>query len=432
MVTMNQMTPPSRAEIEEALDLTTARKGRRWLKRVFWLVLLAGLLAGGWYGYQSYSAAGAKITYDTLPATTADLTITVSATGTIQPITQVDVGSEMSGVVRDVNVDDNSIVKAGDVLAVLDTERLQAQKLRARAQIAAAEARLAQAKTSLAESKSLEERQTSLRKRGLSTEQSFDSAKFAALKGEAAIAAAEADLAGIKADLAIIETDLKRSLITSPIDGIVLKRAAEPGQTVAASFQAPVLFTIAQDLTRVQLEAAVDEADMGAVKAEQKATFTVDAYRGRDFPAAIERLSYAPETVDGVVTYKAILSAPNEDLALRPGMTATARIIVEQYEKALTVANEALRYQPPRVAESSGFSITSLFLPRFPRSERGKSAVSADGSRDIYVLRNGAPVKLTIKTGASDGRRTLVLDGELKDGDEVISAQRSQSAGASR
>jgi HlyD family secretion protein len=428
---MNQMTAPSRAEIEEALDLSTARKGRRWLKRLLWLALLAAMLAGATYAYNRYAASSAKITYDTLPATTADLTVTVSATGTIQPITQVDIGSEMSGVIRAVNVDDNDLVKAGDVLALLDTERLEAQKLRARAQIAAAEARLAQTRTSQEESKAQEERQTSLRKRGLSTEQSFDSAKYAALRGEAAIAAAEADLAGIKADLAIIETDLKRSIITSPIDGIVLKRTAEPGQTVAASFQAPVLFTIAQDLTRVQLEAAVDEADMGAVKAGQKATFTVDAYRGRDFPAAIERLSYAPETVDGVVTYKAILSAPNEDLALRPGMTATARIIVEQYEKALTVANEALRYQPPRVAESSGFSITQLFMPRFPRSERGKNAASADGSRDIYVLRNGAPVKLAIKTGASDGRRTLVREGELKDGDEVISAQR-QSTGATR
>lgn len=430
-MSMNQMTPPSRTEIEEALELTTARRGRRWLKRTLWLALLLGLVVGAWYGYWNYSAAGARITYDTSPATTADLTVTVSATGTIQPITQVDVGSEMSGVVRAVNVDDNSIVKAGDVLAVLDTERLEAQKLRSLAQIAAAEARLAQAKVTLAESRSLEERQTSLRKRGLSTEQSFDGAKFATLRGEAAIAAAEADLAGNRADLALIETDLKRSLITSPIDGIVLKRAAEPGQTVAASFQAPVLFTIAQDLTRVQLEAAVDEADMGAVKAAQKATFTVDAWRGRDFPAAIERLSYAPETVDGVVTYKAVLSAPNEDLALRPGMTATARIIVGQHEMALTVPNEALRYQPPRAAESAGFSVTQLFLPRFPRSERGRNAVAVDGSRDIYVLRNGAPVRLSIKTGASDGRRTLVREGELKDGDQVITAQRSQAGSQS-
>jgi HlyD family secretion protein len=345
---MNQMSPPSRAEIEEALDLTTARKGRKWLRRVLWLTVLVAVAAGGYYGYSRMTAANAAIVYDTVPAKILDLTVTVSATGTIQPITQVDVGSELSGVVRKVTVDDNSIVKAGDVLATLDTQRLEAQKAKAEAQIVAAEARLAEARATLAERQTLADRQSGLRKRGLSTQQDFDNAVSAVTRGKAAIGASEADVASAEADLAIIEADLRRATIISPIDGVVLKRDVEPGQTVAASLQAPVLFTIAQDLTRVQLEAAVDEADMGAVITGQKATFTVDAYRGRSFPAAIERLSYAPETVDGVVTYKAVLSAPNEDLALRPGMTATARIIVEEYAKALTVTNEALRYQPPR------------------------------------------------------------------------------------
>ncbi len=429
-MTMNQMIPPSRAEIEEALDLSTARQSRRWLKRGLWLAIVLGLFAAAYYGYQSYAAANSKITYETMPATTTDLTVTVSATGTIQPITQVDIGSEMSGVVRTVNVDDNSTVKAGDVLAVLDTERLEAQKQRALAQIAAAEARLAETRATLAERQTLADRLASLRKRGLSTQQDHDNARSAVTRGAAAIDASEADVASTRADLAILETELKRSLITSPIDGVVLKRTAEPGQTVAASFQAPVLFTVAQDLSRVQLEAAVDEADMGAVKAGQRASFTVDAYRGRDFPATIERLSYAPETVDGVVTYKAVLSAPNEDLALRPGMTATARIIVEEFQQALTVPNEALRYQPPRVEPSRGFSITQIFMPRFPRSERGKRESNPDGSRDIHVLRAGVPEKLAVKAGASDGRRTVILAGDLKDGDEVITAQRSQSGGA--
>lgn len=424
---MNQMTPPSRAEIEQALDLTPGRQRRRWQRRVLWLVLLAGLLGGGYFAYQSYAAVKAIVSYDSLPATTADLIITVSATGTIQPITQVDISSEMSGVVREVRVDDNSAVKAGDVLAVLDTARLDAQKARAEAQIDSAEARLTEASATLEERKNLADRQQALRKKGLSTAQDADTALSAVARGDAAIRAAEADVTSAKADLAIIATELQRSIIASPIDGVILKRAVEPGQTVAASFQAPILFTIAQDLKRVQLEAAVDEADMGAVKGGQRATFTVDAYRGRDFPAVIERLSYAPETVDGVVTYKAILSAPNEDLVLRPGMTATAKIIVEEYAKALTVANEALRYAPPREQASEGFSITRLFLPRFPRTERGKREGNADGKRDIYVLRGGKPEKVSIKTGASDGKRTLVIEGDLKDGDAVVTAQRSQS-----
>jgi HlyD family secretion protein len=429
---MNVMNQPTRADIEEALDLTTARKGRKWLRRLVWLLLLALLVGGGFYGYQRMSASNAAVVYDTVPAKLADLTVTVSATGTIQPITQVDVSSELSGVVRSVNVDDNSLVKASEVLAVLDTQRLEAQKAKAEAQIAAAEARLAEAQATLAERKTLAERQAGLRKRGLSTQQDFDTAQSAVTRGEAGIAAAEADVAAAKADLAIFVADLKRALILSPIDGVVLKRAVEPGQTVASSLQAPVLFTIAQDLTRVQLEAAVDEADMGAVKNGQKATFTVDAYRGRNFPAAIERLSYAPETVDGVVTYKAILSAPNQDLALRPGMTATAKIIVEEHAKALTVSNEALRYQPPQVEAQRSFSITQLFMPRFPRMDRGKREVAPDGTRDLYVLRAGKSEKLSVKTGATDGRSTVIVEGGLKEGDEVITAQRSAAARPAR
>ncbi len=181
----------------------------------------------------------------------------------------------------------------------------------------------------------------------------------------------------------------------------------------------------------MQLEAAVDEADMGAVKTGQKAGFSVDAYRGRNFPAQIERLSYAPETVDGVVTYKAVLSAPNEDLALRPGMTATAKIITEDYSNVLTVPNEALRYEPPKAEVSRGFSITSLFMPRFPRADRGKRDAAPDGMRDVYVLRNGVAEKVTIKTGSSDGRRTVVLSGDLKEGDKLVTGQRTAGSSGS-
>lgn len=421
---MNQISPPSRTEIEEALGLTAARKRRRWLGRVIWLLVLGAIIAAGLYGYQRYSAVTTTVIYDTLPATRGDLVVTVSATGKIQPLTQVDIGSEMSGVVREVRVDDNGTIKRGDVLAILDTVRLEAQKKRSEAQIEAADARLADARAALAEKKDLAERQQTLREKGLSTEQDFETAMSGAKRAEASVNVAAADVSSARADLAMIEADLARSVITSPIDGVVLKRAIEPGQTVAASLQAPVLFTIAQDLARIQLEAAVDEADMGTVKTGQKATFTVDAYRGRSFPAQIESLSFAPETVDGVVTYKAILSAANDDLALRPGMTATARITVEEHAGVLTVVNEALRYRPPREAESKGFSITQLFMPRFPRADRGKREEVSDGRRDIWVLRNGQAEKLSVKTGATDGKRTIIVEGDLKDDDAVISAQR--------
>ena len=185
-----------------------------------------------------------------------------------------------------------------------------------------------------------------------------------------------------------------------------------------------MLFQIAQDLTRIQLEAAVDEADIGQVKVGQSARFSVEAYRNRDFPARIERLSFAPVTVDGVVTYTAVLSAGNSDFSLRPGMTATARITVEEYQNALTVPNEALRYQPPLQQEAESFSITRMFMPRFPRAQRGKRETSADGMRSVYVLENGKPVERRVKTGATDGKQTIITEGNLKVDEALVIAQK--------
>ncbi len=407
---MNQQTHPSTAEIETALGLSSGQRRGRLTKRLLWAAVVLALAVGGYWLYALNQTAAATISYETSPATVADVTVTVSATGTIQPITQVDIGSEASGVVREVLVDENSLVKSGDVLATLDTTRLLAQRARIAAQLQSAEARLSEANATLSERRLTENRQKSLRAKGLSTGQDMDAAEAASLRADASLVAAKADIS--------------KTSVLSPINGVVLKRSIEPGQTVAASLQAPVLFQIAQDLKRIQLEAAVDEADMGSVKVGQSATFSVDAYRNRSFPARIERLSFAPETVDGVVTYKAILSAANDDLALRPGMTATARIVVEEYQQALTIANEALRFAPPRQQEAESFSITRMFMPRFPRAQRGKREADADGTRSIYVLNNNVPVETKVKTGATDGKVTVVVEGELKADAPVIIAQK--------
>ncbi len=421
---MNQQTHPSTAEIETALGLSSGIRRSRLAKRAVWGVLALALVLGGYWLYARQQTAAGIISYETVPAAVTDVIVTVSATGTIQPITQVDIGSEASGVVREVLVDENGLVKTGDVLAVLDTTRLDAQRARVAAQLQSAEARLAEANATLSERRLTENRQKSLRAKGLSTGQEMDTAEAASLRADASLMAAKADITAAKADLSIIEADISKTRVLSPINGVVLKRSVEPGQTVAASLQAPVLFQIAQDLTRIQLEAAVDEADMGTVKVGQAATFTVDAYRNRNFPARIERLSFAPETVDGVVTYKAILSAANDDLALRPGMTATARIVIEAHMQALTIANEALRFTPPRQQEAESFSITRMFMPRFPRAQRGKREASKDGTRSIYVLSNTVPTETKIKTGATDGKVTVVTEGELKADAPVIISQK--------
>ncbi len=426
---MNQQAPLDTREIEKAIGLGRSASARKFGKRFFGLLAFLALIAGGTYWYSARQEAAAAVSYQAVPAVKGGLVITVSSTGTIQPLTQVDVGSELSGVVRDVLVDDNSIVKTGDVLARLDTRRLQAQRMKAAAQLQASEARLETARASLNQSEQSLTRQKTLRDRGLSTSQEFETATAEEARAAANINAAEADIATAKADLELVDADLTKTVIVSPIDGMVLKRSVEPGQTVAASLQAPILFTIAQDLTRIQLEANVDEADVGVVKVGQSASFAVDAYRDRDFPAKIERMTFAPETVDGVVTYKTILSAENSDLSLRPGMTATAKITVAEFADALTVPNEALRYSPPAVQQSTGFSITQIFMPRFPRNTQQRRSTEADGRRSIYILENNQPKEVKVKLGESDGKKTLILEGDLKDGDQLIISQRTGTAG---
>jgi HlyD family secretion protein len=424
---MNQYMPPTAEEIQNAVGLNARAVRWSWTRRIAWGVLLAALLGAFLWYYLARSATSNAVSYETAQAAISDLVVNVSATGKIEPITKVDVGSELSGIISEVLVSENDNVKAGDVLARLSVTRLKAQLQGAVAKVAVAEAAIKQAEASAEEARLALERQLSLGSRGVVAKEQVEIATAAAARADATVESAKGQLAAAQADLAVTSADLDNTEITTPIDGIVMKRAAEPGQTVAASLQAPVLFEIAQDLRRIQLEAQVDEADIGAVKEGQQAQFTVDAYRDRKFPAVIEKLSFAPEEVDGVVTYKAVLSAANDDLSLRPGMTATARITVEDYKQKLVVPNEALRFAPPREEVSSGFSITQLILPRFPRANRGKNEVSADGLKSIYVLRDGAPAEIKVEAGASDGKRTIVLSGDLKPGDQVIIAQRAQA-----
>ncbi len=422
---MNKYQLPNEAEIQAAIGLNAKSKNRRLLRRLIWSALLLAVLAGLYALYAARQQQQSTVTYETAPVTARDLTIAISATGTIQPLTKVDVGSELSGVARTVMVDENSIVKAGDILAQLDKSRLLAQKSKAEAQVLAAQARLITAEASRSQAALNFTRESRLRARGLSTEQVLEQADAELKRSAASVSVANAEIAASNADLELVTTDLAKADIVSPIDGIVLKRTVEPGQTVAASLQAPVLFTIAQDIKRIQVEVNVDEADVGVVKIGQDAAFNVDAYRDRNFPAKIGSMSYSPETVDGVVTYKTTLSADNADMSLRPGMTATAKIIIADFSNVLAVPNEALRYTPPRVAPSQGFSITQIFMPRFPRNDRAKREVATDGKRSIYIMESGKPKEVRIKIGASDGKYTIVEQGDIKANDEIITASRN-------
>lgn len=399
------------------------RVGRYVAAGIAALTVLAGLWA--WYG----TTGTAAVTYTTAAVTRGDLTVTVTATGTVQPTNTIEVSSELSGTVDTVNADYNATVAAGEVLATLKTDKLQANVTLARATVTAREAEVVQADVTEATAATALDRAERLLARGVVTEEAFETAQATHDRAVAALAVAGANLETARANLAIAENELTKAEIVSPVDGIVLARDVAAGQTVAASLQAPVLFTLAEDLTRMQLEVNIDEADIASVSEGDTATFSVESYQGRTFPATIAQVRYSPATVEGVVTYKAILSVDNADLSLRPGMTAIADILVEEVPDTLLVPNAALRWSPPAAATSSGngAGLLGLLMPRRPQTQSTAAVASVDGRRTIWVLRDGAPVAASVVTGASDGSYTAVVGGDLADGDQVIVGSRTAS-----
>lgn len=405
--------------------LGTTRRGRGPLgfltTRNLILAALAALVLASVYTLFFSGGSAAKITYVTEPAGRGDLTAIVTATGTVQPTNQVDVSSELSGTIRNVLVDFNSEVKAGGVLAELDTDKLRAAAASSRAKLNSAKAKVGIAKATLTETKLIYERKQALAAKNSASEQDVDTAKAAADRAEATITSAEADVAVAEADLLLDETNLAKARILSPINGVILNRNVDPGQTVASSLQAPVLFTIAEDLKKMEVQVDVDEADVGTVAQGQTATFSVDAYADRKFPAQIRELRFGSEVVQGVVTYKAVLTTDNSALLLRPGMTATAEITVKHVKDALSVPNAALRFSPPaREPASRNGGLLKKIIPGRPQF-RAASQKEADGpNRRVWVLQDGVPVAVPVVVGLSDGKRTEILKGELTAGQPVI------------
>ena len=422
---MDQIVNPAKTEnlpsAKAALGLD--QKGRRGKRGRGWLYALAAVLlaAGASYGYTLYGQSAARIVHTTVPAEIGDITVEVSATGTLQPLTQVDISSELSGVMRSVSVEENQRVKKGDVLAELDTVRLAAQIERAEASAQAAEAKVAESRTTLKETEQTLARTGQLSKRGMATDQAFETATAARDRASANVAMAEANLAIAVAELKLQQADLQKSRIYAPIDGIVLTRSVNPGQTVASSMQAPVLFVIAAELEHMELKAAIDEADIGGVRPGQPARFTVDAFPDRKFDAEIRDLAYASVTTEGVVTYDARLDVDNAKLLLRPGMTATVAVVTRQANGVVTVPTAAFRYSPTASAPARSFSMRDLFMPRMrpPRGDRQRQSAGEDGTRQLYVLRNGSAEAVSVRTGATGGEKTEIVSG-LQAGDLVI------------
>jgi HlyD family secretion protein len=390
-------------------------------RRVVWIVAALLVVAFAGYWFTRNGGADTATSYRTTPVTQGALSVLVTATGSVQPTNQVDVSSELSGIVIKVNVDYNSPVNVGQVLAELDTDKLEATVQSSRAKLNAAKAKVSETEATVAEKKQDFERKTSLVEKKITSGFDFEAAKAAYARAVAARESALADVGVAQAELDLNETNLAKAKIYSPIDGVVLSRDVEPGQTVASSLQAPILFSIAEDLKQMEIQVDVDEADVGQVKEGQSASFSVDAYPDRTFDAEIRQLRFGSEETSGVVTYKAVLTTDNSELLLRPGMTATAEIRVQHIEDAVLVPNAALRFTPPKdEGDGDNRSFLRKILPGPPRFRRSKPIETSGPNRTVWVLKDGEPAAVDVVIGPSDGRNTQVVKGDIAPGTPVI------------
>lgn len=399
-------------------DAALARlRRRRWLWRALLAVL--GLALAGALAWWLARPADGGIRWVAVPADKGTLTVIVTATGTVQPRRLVEVSSELSGIVREVFVDFNSRVEKGQVLARLDIARLEAAVASAKARREAARARVIEAEATLSEKARDLERKRELVARRVAPPSELDLAEAAHNRAVAALASAKADVAVAEAELRLAEINLEKASILSPIDGVVLQRNVDPGQTVAASLQAPRLFTIAEDLAQMEVQVDVDEADVGQVRPGQPATFSVDAWPDRRFPATIRDVRFASEIQAGVVTYKAVLDVDNRELLLRPGMTATAEIAVQRVEDAVLVPNAALRFTPPAEEAAERPGLLRAFMPMMPRFRQASRPEETGPERTLWVMRGERPEAVRVRIGPTDGRRTVVASG-LEPGAKVV------------
>jgi HlyD family secretion protein len=319
-------------------------------------------------------------------------------------------------------------VRRGQVLAVLETSKLQDQVKESEAALRMAVASLRQYKAATREAQAkLKRNEEAWKLSGgmVPAKSEVENAQIEVEKAEANAANAAAAIDQAQATLNTNRTNLSKASLRSAIDGVVLKRSVEPGQTVAAGLQVTTLITLAQDLTQMKLEVNVDEADVGQVKEDQSAQFTVDAYPERSYPARIVRLRYGSDTTNNVVTYQAVLEVDNKDLSLRPGMTANARIVTLRRERALQVPNAALRYIPASTEEEAKGSVTSLLMsmPKQQKSAQASASIASGSEQTVWKLVDGRAVAVKLQVGASDGKMTevtKVLSGDLKTGDLLI------------
>lgn len=401
------------------------QKGSTYVKWLGVATLLV-LALGGWYWWKQAQFHD-DVKYVTEQVEKGGIHVTVSADGTLAPVRTVTIGSELSGIVREVHVDVNDSVTQGQALVTLDTRNLLAKVQQYRAALQSAKANLVQSQASLKEAELKLKRMRKLNRLSQGampsrTELESQTATVETVK--ASVAVAKANVSDAEALLKTAETDLSKAVIKAPIDGVILTRSVEPGYAVAATLQAVELLTLASDLRALELQVAVDEADIGVVKEGQKAFFTVSTYPNKRFPATLRKVAYGATTTENVVTYTAYLNVDNGAMLLRPGMTASATISTADKNDVLLVPNSAFRYQPKLTTQSRGATMPGMMPRRSPHAAGTKKvkelAQHGELQKTLYVLKDNKPVLVNVVTGLTDGLQTEIVSGDLTEGDQVI------------
>jgi len=438
---MKNQNTQANTSLAEAINANgTPHKSRKRLYIIGGVVLL-GLLVWIYSSISSQNNSDAP-RFITQAITKGDIRLTVTATGNLEPTNEVSVGSELSGRTTEVYVDTNDVVTKGQALAQLDTRTLENQLTASRAALESAKAGLSEAIATLKEAEATSERQQELQRISdgrIPSRADLATTMAAEERARASVLSAQAAISEAQATIETRETDLSRATIRSPTDGIVLSRSIEPGQTVAASFSTPELFVIAEDLSKMKLEVAVAEADIGRVAAQQNAQFAVDAWPDRSFEAAVIKVAYGSAVTDNVVTYQTELSVSNEDLSLRPGMTATADIDVAYHQDVLLVPVAALRFTPEAAdgtraaggrAGAQKKSFIDNLLPSRSRPSAGQAgdrdAAANETDQDapvVWIMAEGRPREVAVSLGLNDGRNQEVSADELSEGTLIITGK---------
>lgn len=369
------------------------------MKKTLFIVIIGAVLVAVTFFLLNNKSSDVK--FKTEKVSKGDIVMSVTATGTVNAVTTVLVGTQVSGTIKHISVDFNSPVKKGRIIAQIDPATFQAQVQQASANLLAAQANLEKAGAILVDAKRTLERNTELFSKNLIARSDLDTAETNYETVKASVSAAKSQVAQTMAALEFAETNLRYTKILSPVDGVVISRNVDVGQTVAASFQTPTLFTIAQDLTKMQIDTNVDEADIGKVTTGQDVEFTVDAYPDLVFNGKVWQVRNAPITVQNVVTYDVVIQVDNPELKLKPGMTANVSIIIATKKDILKVSNAALRFR----------------LDENEKKSAEKKAVSGPG---VWILEQGQPKRINIAAGISDGSSTEITSDTLREGQDVI------------